>query len=69
MGSTRKRTSKDKMEIASRALLSRLEEMERTGSSGRLILEVNLNCGGIVNASISTQEPVFQNHKKCPSIK
>jgi hypothetical protein len=64
MGDTRKRTSKDKMYLASKALLSRLEEMERTKSSGRLILEINLNCGGIVNASISTQEPVFQNYRK-----
>lgn len=52
------------MELASRALLSRLEEMERNRISGRLVLEVNLNCGGIVNASISTQEPIYQNPNK-----
>lgn len=59
----RNRKTHEKMLLASNALMERLEQMERNHTSGRLILEVNINCGGIVNASISTQEPVFQNVK------
>ena len=64
MNSTRKRTTRDKMDLASQALMTRLEDMQRHKTTGRLVLEVTVNCGGIVNANISMQEPVFQNPRK-----
>lgn len=62
--SVRKRNAQDKRNMASRALVTRLEEFEATKATGRLILEINIHHGGIVNASISMQEPVFKSPPK-----